>query len=102
MAQEWAKQFYNSTQWKKERIYILQRDHFTCTQPGCHRPAEEVHHIIELTEQNVNDLNICLNENNLRSLCGPCHKQITKQNHTKGCILPAIAFDDEGYPVEVG
>lgn len=101
MAQGWSKQFYNSSHWQKQRIYILQRDNFMCTEPGCRRPAEEVHHIIELTEENINDLNICLNENNLRSLCGQCHKRITKEMHSKGSILPRVGFDEDGYPIEI-
>lgn len=100
MAKEWAKSFYNSALWKKQRDYILKRDHFTCTQPGCHRPATEVHHIIELNESNVNDINICLNESNLRSLCHACHDSITKQMKSKGAgILDEIYFDENGYPI---
>lgn len=101
MAQAFADAFYHSAIWKKQRKAILQRDHFTCTEPGCHKRAEEVHHIIELTKDNINDLNICLSETNLRSLCHDCHTRITKEmkSNTFG-ILPTITFDSNGFPVE--
>ena len=100
MAQEWAKTFYNSTAWKQQRLNILKRDRYRCTEPGCRRTAEEVHHIKPLTEKNVNDINISLNPNNLRSLCGICHKRITKRINQRGYgILEDIIFDENGYPV---
>ena len=101
MAQWWAKGFYASTVWKKQRNYILQRDHHICTEPGCRRVATEVHHIIPLTKDNINDLSICLSEKNLRSLCHECHERITVEMNTKGYgVLKRIAFDEKGYPVE--
>ena len=103
MAQDWAKRFYNSQAWKKQRDYVLKRDHYTCTEPGCRARAEEVHHIKELSANNVNDINISLNPSNLRSLCGDCHKRITREmkSGTFG-ILQDIVFDTNGYPVAAG
>lgn len=100
MARDIFKSFYDSAAWKKQRIYILKRDKFTCTEKGCHRLATEVHHIIELNEKNINDVNITLNEKNLRSLCHDCHTRITKE--IKGGyenILPKISFNSDGYIV---
>lgn len=100
MAKEWAKSFYNSTAWKHTREAALKRDRYRCQAPGCRRTAEEVHHIEELTEKNVNDIRISLNLNNLTSLCGDCHKRITKQMKSKSNgILEEIIFDDDGYPI---
>lgn len=100
MAKEWAKGFYDSGAWKKQRKYILKRDKFTCTEPGCMGTATEVHHIIELTKDNINDINICLNENNLRSLCHDCHTRITKLSKSNNKnILESIRFDNNGYPI---
>lgn len=102
MARDALKGFYNSTAWKKQRLIILHRDHYTCTQPGCHNVASEVHHKIELNETNVNDLNICLNEKNLVSLCHDCHTRITKEMKSgKQNILKQIAFDENGFPIEI-
>lgn len=102
MARDWAKRFYDSTVWQKQRKYILARDHYTCTEPGCHNVATEVHHIVELTEQNVNDYNIALNENNLRSLCHDCHVRITKEMKQKDSeLIEHIVFDANGNPIAV-
>lgn len=106
MAKGWAQGFYHSSLWRKQREYILKRDNYLCTEIGCHRVATEVHHIEELTEQNVNDPSISLNENNLRSLCHDCHSRITaemKASQRSGInpeeIIGKIIFDEQGYPV---
>ncbi|MCM1057902.1 MAG: HNH endonuclease [Firmicutes bacterium] len=100
MAKDWSKEFYNSSTWKAQRMAILKRDRFRCTEPGCRRTAEEVHHIEELTEANINDPKITLDPNNLRSLCGPCHRRITRMMKQKSYgILEDIVFDADGYPV---
>lgn len=100
MAKDWSKAFYNSAAWKAQRLAILKRDRYRCTEPGCHRTAEEVHHIVELTEENVNDQKIALDQNNLRSLCSSCHKRITRAMKQKAAgILEDIVFDENGYPV---
>lgn len=100
MAKEWAKAFYNTDLWKAQREAVLKRDHFHCTEPGCRRTAEEVHHIVELTETNIKNPEIALSMSNLRSLCSVCHKRITKQMHSKGYVeLEDIIFDENGYPI---
>jgi len=104
MAKEFAKQFYNSAIWNKQREYILKRDGYTCTEKDCQNIATEVHHIIELNQYNIDDPNISLNENNLRSLCHDCHTKITYQmkHHTKDAdVLPRIGFDANGFPIEL-
>lgn len=66
--------------------------------------AEEVHHKIELTPENINNKRIALGMDNLVSLCGQCHKRITKAEHEKsntGSVkLQRIVFDENGYPVK--
>ena len=52
-------------------MYCLMRDRFVCQR--CGRPAQEVHHIIHLTKENINDVTISLNSKNLVSLCKDCH-----------------------------
>ncbi len=100
MAKEWSKSFYNSAEWKLQRAAVLKRDRYLCTEPGCCRTAEEVHHVVELTEQNVDDPNISLALSNLRSLCSSCHKRITKRMKRKeDSILEKIIFDKDGYPI---
>lgn len=71
MARDFAKQFYRSKEWKACREYILKRDNYLCT--ICGMPAQEVHHIIHLNHENINDVNVSLNPDNLTSLCRDCH-----------------------------
>ena len=110
MAQAWAKAFYNSKLWHDTREYILKRDHYRCQGRGCHRPAEEVHHIKKLTPENINNPMITVNPSNLISLCADCHKAQHTDDKRQGNkarykdtqnILPEIYFDENGYPVEV-
>lgn len=110
MAREFAKAFYNSSLWKDTvRPAMLKRDRYKCQSKGCYNPAEEVHHIIHLTEENINDPNITVNPKNLISLCSECHKAIhrpdkvagLKKRASKQSILPEIEFDENGYPVPV-
>jgi 5-methylcytosine-specific restriction endonuclease McrA len=70
-----AKTFYNSKLWKNARAEALHRDMFTCCE--CYGKAEEVHHIIPLSPDNIDNYDISLNIKNLRSLCHNCHTKIT-------------------------
>ena len=71
MAKDYAKTFYDSALWGRIREGVLMRDRYTCR--ICGRPAQEVHHIVHITENNINDTNITINPNNLLSLCRDCH-----------------------------
>ena len=68
--------FYNSTAWKRcreayrERVGNLCED---CLREGRFTPAEIVHHIVPVTEANVNDPEVTLNFANLRCVCRECH-----------------------------
>ena len=75
---DFARKFYRSKAWQGVREIVMQRDHYLCVDclnENRITPAEEVHHIIELTPENINDANISLNEENLVSLCRECHKK---------------------------
>lgn len=41
---------------------------------GIYKPAKEVHHIEELTPDNIHRPEVALNFNNLVALCKECHK----------------------------
>lgn len=111
MAKEFSKAFYKSDVWREVRESILKRDRYICQAAGCHNPAEEVHHKIRLTPDNINDPNITVNPKNLISLCGDCHKIIHKGDRTAGArnkreqsgkkILPDVIFDENGYPIPI-
>lgn len=81
IAKEWAKPFYNSEAWKIARTQTLLESGYTCEVCGGH--AEEVHHEIELTPENISDPAISLNPRLLHPLCGDCHKRITKRQKHK-------------------
>lgn len=87
-----AKKFYHSKLWETTRKIVLHRDHYTCA--DCYGRAEEVHHITELTPQNIENKMIALNPDNLISLCGRCHKKRTRGN--TGDIDVGYVFDDAG------
>ena len=73
----WAKKLYSSAAWKNVRGYVYIRDQYLCQdclKNGIYKPAEEVHHIIELTPENGDDPNIAVNPENLVSLCRECHR----------------------------
>lgn len=75
--QAWAESFYSSGAWKKTREIILKRDAYLCA--DCMKqnkltPAEEVHHITELTPENINDPSVTLSPSNLVALCRECHR----------------------------
>lgn len=75
---KWAEKLYKSNNWQQLRETIMKRDNYLCQdcrQRGKITPAEEVHHIIEVTQANINDASITLNPDNLVSLCRECHRQ---------------------------
>ena len=45
-----------------------------CMKRGIYKPAKEVHHIEELTPDNIHRPEIALNFDNLVALCKECHK----------------------------
>lgn len=70
----WKSKFYNSRQWKDIRKKIQLRDRGICQM--CNKLVVgrlEVHHKIELTEQNYTDESVSLNPDLLISTCSQCH-----------------------------
>lgn len=92
MAKAWAKRFYSSKAWLNCRKQALRRDLYTCA--DCDGRAEEVHHVIELTPENINDASIALNPDNLVALCHSCHDKITKG--FTGDVFEGYVFDGDG------
>ena len=90
--------FYNSKLWRDEiRPYILKRDKYLCQH--CGRPATEVHHKIHLTEVNVDDPKIAIDESNLVSLCWKCHREQHKADDGRGRLMQEsnpYTFDSNG------
>lgn len=89
--------FYKSKAWSQVRENALMRDKYLCQ--NCGRPAEVVHHIVHLTESNVDDVSVSLNLDNLRSLCADCHFKEHKGEHCRGRIVAdsnPYTFDEHG------
>lgn len=76
------------------RRIVLHRDHYTCA--DCGGRANEVHHKVELTPDNITDDRIALNPDNLMSLCGDCHKRRTLKH---GDVDDGMMFDADGHVV---
>jgi len=94
MAQPWARAFYLSKLWRQQRQHALNRDRFSCA--DCGGRAEEVHHIVELTPQNITDYSVALALDNLVCLCHDCH---TKRHAGAGDVLEGFVFDEDGHVV---
>ena len=100
MARKFAKAFYNSIEWQKVREAVLKRDNYLCV--NCGKPATEVHHKKHLTPDNIMDLNVCLNMDNLVSLCKDCHFEAHRGEHGQGRVCEEeneYEFDANGYLV---
>jgi len=63
--------FYNSSRWKKAREQCIINHHGRCS--ICGKRGTEVHHIIPLTDKNVDDPAIATDQKNLQLLCKSCH-----------------------------
>lgn len=101
MAKEWAKAFYKTKRWQKcKNAYISKRigiDGGLCEE-CCDRPGYIVHHRITLTENNITDPDICLNENHLEYVCKICHDMFEGHGLNKR-IKPLCRFDENGQPI---
>lgn len=77
MAKDFSVGFYHSAAWRHCRdAYAKSIGHLCqdCLEHGIYTPMVEVHHMIELTPENINDPEITLNWKNLRGLCRECHR----------------------------
>lgn len=69
-------QFYTRAPWRKCRAaFLASRDGLceVCLSKGLIVPAVEVHHKVELTPANIDDVSVTLNWENLSALCSSCH-----------------------------
>ncbi len=79
MAQEFSKKFYKSKEWLDLREQIILERGATCTMCGeviVESKFIQLHHIEELSPDNINDRNITLNPDNLQVLCQVCHNKL--------------------------
>lgn len=100
--QEWAKQFYTSTEWKKCRKSYIERriaiDGGLCEE--CRNNLGYiVHHKIPLTPYNINDINISLNHNNLAYVCKHCHDRF-EGHWTSRKTEVVCVFNEDGQVID--
>lgn len=78
------KSFYKSKEWERFRqVIISERSDFIKKVNYCAKCGKQivnrydmiVHHINELTEQNVNDVSVSLNPDNVEIICFNCHNK---------------------------
>lgn len=76
MAKDFAKGFYNSKRWRQARDRYVQNKHGICERCRDGKSLMIVHHKIPITQANITDDNITLNEDNFELLCQDCHNAI--------------------------
>ena len=97
MAEPWADKFYKSKRWQKCRKGYVEIMNGICE--VCGDIGSEVHHVIELTRENVSDPMIALNYENFQLLCHSCHDK-TKKNRLGAPIREDVRFDEMGNLIE--
>lgn len=104
MAQDFARHIYNSKAWKGTaknkykdgiRHMIVVKYNYLCAE--CGQTGDEVHHIIPLTPNNINDYSIVYGADNLILLCFDCHKaKHSKHKKEKNILQKNLFFDENG------
>ena len=82
MAQEYARKFYHSREWKHcQREYIKQAGGLCerCRDRGIIRAGVIVHHINHVTPETIHDPSVLLNPANLQLVCRDCHAELHKR-----------------------
>lgn len=83
MAQDFSKKFYHSKEWSifREQILLDRSDEegIKCEKCGgriIESKHIQLHHIKELTPNNIDDVMVTLNPNNIMILCQTCHNMV--------------------------
>lgn len=96
MARPEFKSFYNSAAWIKLSNVVRTQSYHLCQL--CQQPGDEIHHIIPITLDNLDNPRITLNPDNLICLCHDCHNAIHDRYRT---ATRKITFDSDGRPTSV-
>lgn len=91
MAKEYAKAFYASTIWHKQRAAYIRSRHGLCER--CGLPADIVHHRTHITPATIDDERITLDFRNLELLCQACHNAEHMASSAAG---DGLCFDSDG------
>lgn len=100
MAKDFAKSFYNSKSWKAARTAYIKRrisiDGGLCE--TCKKqPGYIVHHKEELTEDNIDNVNVALSFSNMKYDCKYCHDR--EENHFIKEKKTRCNFGTDGQPL---
>lgn len=87
--------FYKSDKWHLARAIVITRANGKCER--CGSVGNEVHHIIRLTIDNVDDISVSINPKNLILLCKDCHN---KEHHRFG-KRTKYSFDSDGNMIKI-
>lgn len=78
MAKDFAAGFYRSKAWQQCRNTYMESVKGLCEEclaKGIFKPAEIVHHKMEITPDNIDDPKVTLNWDNLEAVCRECHAE---------------------------
>ena len=67
------RRFYKSSLWERCRKAYLKKRKYICER--CGETARIVHHKVYITDENLYNTDISLDENNLEALCIHCHNE---------------------------
>ena len=104
MAKDFAKKFYKSKAWRDCRAAYISKVHGLCER--CTKAGEIVsgyilHHITELTPDNISNADIALGHDNLEFVCLTCHNLEHEVGHRLTATRDGLRFDSDGQLVEV-
>lgn len=88
------RKFYKSDNWKIARAMKIASAGGRCER--CGDVGTEVHHIIHLTPENVDNPEISINQDNLLLLCKECHNK----EHERFTDKKEYKFDEDGNVVK--
>jgi 5-methylcytosine-specific restriction endonuclease McrA len=83
--------FYNSSKWRRFQKYIRTKRYGICE--TCGNAGWEVHHIVPLTLNNVDDDEIAIGEDNVQLLCTSCHNA---KREEESHVRQDVTFDANG------
>ena len=78
--------FYNTIAWQNCREAYMKKVGGLCElclKQGIYKPAELIHHKIEITTKNMDDPGITLNFNNLMALCREHHAEVHAETYMR-------------------
>lgn len=92
--------FYHTSEWKKLRQAVLDRDGGMCV--VCGQRASVVHHVVPVDDSNITDPYVVWSMDNLVSVCPLCHGAIHAKLSGASATADGWIFDDEGNLIFVG